>query len=159
MSRLATFPPINYSTRASKSCLEEVNSQLAVETHNPPRLASGEARRDAINALLDLDPRCREKNWNGDGADPISEAAFQEARTFLLKLPTTLPLPEVIAEPDGYIGLEWYTHKRQLYAVSFNGKGALSCSGLFGQSKTYGTWYMDDGIPSEILRTIAKIVQ
>lgn len=122
-------------------------------------LASEQVRRDDIDARLDLDPRYRESNWNGEGAAPIPDTAFEEARAFLYQFPTTLPLPDVIAEPDGYLGLEWYRNKRLLYVISFNGQGALSCSGLIGQTKVYGTYYLDDGIPSEILRTIARIIQ
>ncbi len=127
--------------------------------HSSPPLASEQARRDRIDARLNLDPRYRESNWNGDGADPIPNAAFQEANAFLSKFPATMPLPDVIAEPDGYLGLEWYANKRLLYVVSFNGQGALSCSGLIGQTKIYGTYYMDDGIPNEILENITKIRQ
>lgn len=123
------------------------------------QLASDQVRRDDIDARLNLDPCYQESNWNGEGADPISNAAIKDARAFLYKFPTTLPLPDVIAEPDGYLGLEWYSNKRLLYVVSFNGHGVLSCSGLIGQTKVYGTYYMDDGIPSEILKTIAKVVQ
>ena len=54
------------------------------------------------------------------------------------------------------LGLEWYTNKWLLYVVSFHGKGALSCSGLIGSERTYGTRYMDEGIPAEILRNIPK---
>lgn len=141
----------------SRSSLNDV---IVLPWEDPPRrwqLASEQARADEIDELLELEPRYLERNWDGEGADPIPDAALKEARTFLQKLPSSLPLPEVIAEPDGYLGLEWYSNKWLLYVVSFNGKGALSCSGLFGQSKTYGTWYMDEGIPGQILSDIAKI--
>jgi hypothetical protein len=128
-------------------------------TLNWAQLASVQARRDAIDALLHLEPRYRERNWNGEGAEPVPEAAFQEALAFLLELPATIPLPEVNAEPDGYLGLEWYVNKWLNYVVSFNGTGALSCSGLYDRLKTYGTWYMDNGIPGEILRMIARTVR
>jgi hypothetical protein len=68
-------------------------------------------------------------------------------------------MPEVIAEPDGYLGLEWYSNKWLLYVVSFNGTGVLFCSGLIGAERIYGTRYMDEGIPAEILRNIAKVLQ
>lgn len=122
------------------------------------RTASEQRKLDAIEAILTLPRRYREANWNGEGAAPIPEDAIHEARTFLQKLPTTFPLPEVTPEPDGYLGLEWYANKSLLYVVSFNGKGALSCSGLIGPDRTYGTRYMDEGIPAEILRNIAKVI-
>lgn len=162
MTTAAASPALGYdlfglSSRTSRSGLYDL---LWGENLRPlQQLASDQVRRDDIDVRLNIDSCYRESNWNGEGADPISDAAIKEARAFLYKFPTTLPLPEVIAEPDGYLGLEWYRNKRLLYVVSFNGQGVLSCSGLIGQTKVYGTYYMDDGIPSEILGIITRIVQ
>lgn len=160
MSTASIYPAFGYdffaqTSRTSGASLYDWKPILRPQES----LASEQARHDRINALLDLDPRYREANWNGEGADPIPAVAFEEADKFLCKLPHDLPLPEVIAEPDGYLGLEWYANKRLLYVVSFNGQGALSCSGLIGQLKVYGTYYMDEGIPSDILKGIARILQ
>lgn len=159
MSTASIYPAFGYdifapSSRTSGASLYDWKTSL----RPPESLASEQARHDRINALLDLDPRYREANWNGEGADPIPAEAFEEAHKFLRKLPTDLPLPDANPEPDGYLGLEWYANKRLLYVVSFNGQGALSCSGLIGQSKVYGTYYMDEGIPSDILKDIARIL-
>lgn len=162
MSRPTAYSPTVYDLFAcsSKSSQKEFNATLQKEARRRwERLASEMERGDAIDALLVLPQRYREENWDGQGATPIPEAAFQEARAFLRKLPTTIPLPEVIAEPDGYLGLEWYANKWLMYVVSFNGKGALSCSGLFGPERNYGTRYMDEGIPAGILRDITKVLQ
>jgi hypothetical protein len=160
MSTATIDPPFGFdvlagSSRASGASLYDWMLGLRPSES----LASEQARRDRIDALLDLDPRYQEANWNGEGADPIPAVAFEEADKFLCKLPHDLPLPEVIAEPDGYLGLEWYANKRLLYVVSFNGQGAYSCSGLIGQTKVSGTYYIDDGIPSEILRIISRIIR
>ena len=122
------------------------------------RTASEQRRLDKIDAILAVPARYREANWDGEGAPPIPESAIHEARKFLEKLPAATPLPEAILEPDGYLGLEWYANKSLLYVVSFDGKGALSCSGLIGPERVYGTRYMDNGIPAEILHHIASVV-
>lgn len=161
MSRPATYPSFGYDLFAAstKSSLPEVNSILGRVVRRLHFLASEHGRHDEIDKLLALPQQYRVANWNGEGAAPISEAAFHEARTFLQKLPTTFPLPEVVPEPDGYLGLEWYANKWLLYVVSFNGKGALSCSGLIGPERTYGTRYMDEGISAGILDDIAKVIR
>ena len=160
MSHTMTDRSFGYGIFAPRSRSSQIDFTVPPQEDTGPRgqLASEQARADQIDALLELEPRYQERNWDGEGADPIPDVALTEARIFLRKLPSSLPLPEVIAEPDGYLGLEWYGNKWLLYVVSFNGKGALSCSGLFGQSKTYGTWYMDEGIPGQILSDIAKII-
>ncbi len=162
MTTAAAFPSLGYdlSGLSSRTSRSDPYDFLCRENLRPPQsLASEQVRRDDIDERLDLDPCYRESNWNGEGADPVPDAAFEEARAFLYQFPAILPLPDVIAEPDGYLGLEWYRNKRLLYVVSFNGQGVLSCSGLIGQTKVYGTYYMDAGVPSEILRIITRVVQ
>lgn len=157
MSRPTAFPSLvpdvfSYSTTSSEGRL-----RLEGVPRPSARLASDQNRLDAIEHLLDLSDRYRHANWDGEGAEPIPEAAFQEAQEFLQKLTSWMPLPEVVPEPDGYLGLEWYANKWLLYVVSFNGQGALSCSGLAGQERIYGTRFMDEGIPADILRNIARV--
>lgn len=162
MTTAAASPGLGYDLFSLSSRTSRFDSYDLLQRKNlrhPQALASEQVRRDGIDERLELDPCYRESNWNGEGADPVPDAAFEEARVFLYQFPATLPLPDVIAEPDGYLGLEWYRNKRLLYVVSFNGQGELSCSGLIGQTKVYGTYYLDAGIPSEILRMITRIVQ
>jgi hypothetical protein len=144
---------------SSNSSLEDFNTYNERSVRRLDKLASEQKRLDAIDTMLGLPARYRQANWNGEGASPISEEAIEEARIFLEKLPETTPLPEVIAEPDGYLGLEWYANKWKLYVVSFNGTGTLSCSGLNGAERIYGTRYLDEGIPAEVLRNIASVLR
>lgn len=161
MSQATAFPhPVfDLFSSSSRSSLADLNEEVEKEARRWENLASEQKRLDEINAILKLPERYREKDWDGLGATPIPEAAFQEARIFLRKLSSSIPMPDVIAEPDGYLGLEWYTNKWLLYVVSFNGSGVLSCSGLIGAERIYGPRYMDEGIPAEILRNIAKVLQ
>ena len=152
-------PVYDLFSSSSRSSQIDFNEIVANEARRWEPLASEQKRLEKIDALVTLPHQYRGKNWDGLEAAPIPESAFQEARTFLRKLPPSVPMPEVIAEPDGYLGLEWYTNKWLLYVVSFNGSGVLSCSGLIGSEWIYGSRYMDEGIPAEILRNIAKALQ
>jgi len=152
-------PVYDLFSSSSRSSQIDFNESVENEARRWEPLASEQKRLEKIDALVTLPHQYRGKNWDGLEAAPIPESAFQEARTFLRKLPPSVPMPEVIAEPDGYLGLEWYTNKWLLYVVSFNGSGVLSCSGLIGSERIYGSRYMDEGIPAEILRNIAKVLQ
>lgn len=153
------YPVYDLFRSSSRSSQRELNSRVEKEARHWEQLASEQKRLEEIDAIVNFPQRYREKNWDGLDAAPIPDAAFQEARTFLRKLPPSIPLPEVIAEPDGYLGLEWYANKWLLYVVSFNGTGVLACSGLIGSERIYGPRYMDEGIPAEILRNIAKVLK
>jgi hypothetical protein len=166
MSTLTAYPFLGYDFLAVSTMRSRDRSRdyfdatdATVTPAVPFRTASEQRRRDAIDTILELPQKYREANLNGEDAVPIPDAAFHEARTFLQKLPDTFPLPEVTPEPDGYLGLEWHSNKWLLYVVSFNGTGALSCSGLIGSDRIYGTQYMDDGIPTGILSNIAIVVR
>lgn len=162
MSISTTYPSFAYDLFASSSRSsqrEVVSTDDTVSRRDHFLTASEQRRRDAIESILDLPPKYFQASWNGEDAAPIPKAAIEEARLFLQKLPATFPLPEAVPEPDGYLGLEWYANKYLLYVVSFNGREALSCSGLSGSEKIYGTRYMDENIPAEVLNNIAKVIQ
>src|SRR5215203_4931731 len=114
MSRATLYPHIfDIFTAASNTSVIIVT--LTPTTSSTP--ASDQQRLDAIDQLLNLAPRFQHPNHGGECEDAISPAAIEEARKFLKKLPPTLPLPEVVIEPDGYLGLEWYAHRWLLYVV------------------------------------------
>ncbi|MEO8324951.1 MAG: hypothetical protein ABI618_03825 [Nitrospirota bacterium] len=157
---LATVNPLpvyDLFSSSSKFSQRDLNEIDEKEARRWEDLASEQKRLEKIDAIVTLPQQYREKNWDGLEAEPIPAAAIQEARIFLRKLPSSIPMPEVIPEPDGYLGLEWYANKWLLYVVSFNGTGVLSCSGLIGSERIYGPRYMDERIPAEILRNIAKV--
>ncbi len=50
---------------------------------------------------------CSEEGWDGYGARPVTQETYDEAVRFLGALPSWLPTPEIVPEPDGDIGFEW----------------------------------------------------
>jgi hypothetical protein len=99
-----------------------------------------------------------EEDWDGYGAAPITEPAVQEATQFLMNLPSSIPLPEVIPEPGGEIALEWYKGKKSVFVVSFCGRNVISYAGLFGENtKAYGTESFKESLPESILNNIRRV--
>lgn len=74
-------------------------------------------------------------NWDDQGAQPIAELALEEALLFLDNLPSWIPLPDVVPEPDGSIGLEWYKAPDKQFAISFGGQGSIAFAGLLGNGR------------------------
>nr|MBC8413194.1 hypothetical protein [bacterium] len=64
---------------------------------------------------------------------------------------SSIPVPEIIPEPGGEIGLEWSRGTRQVFIASFAGNNEIIYAGLFGTNKTHGTEYFGDSIPSKIM--------
>ena len=141
----------------SSSSLEGINELARGELRRSRMLATWQRRNQTTDEVLDVYRQHKNPNWDGCGAQPISEGACYEAIVFLKKLPSSVPMPEILAEPDGYIGLEWYVTKWQLFVISFSGKGIISYSGLFGQdSKSHGTEPITDSISPFILSNILR---
>lgn len=103
---------------------------------------------------------CSELDWDSEGAEPINEQTFIEALTLIDKLPSELPLPEMIPEPTGNIAFEWYKGKRNVYIISVGGKSSIEYAGLFGlNSKTYGVEYFSDELPKLIISHIFRLLK
>jgi hypothetical protein len=86
--------------------------------------------------LIKVFEACSAKNWDGYGAEPISYSAISDAIAFAEKLPSSIPTPEVIPEPDGEVALEWYVAKDRMLVVGFDGSGKVTYSGIFGPGNT-----------------------
>jgi len=113
---------------------------------------------DAIKELYEIYIENSEDDWDGYGAAALSYDAYFEASKILMIIPTSLPMPEVAAEPDGGIGLEWYKEKGYSFVISVNGKGIISYAGLFGSgNETYGSESFSGLLPKTIIDGLRRL--
>lgn len=114
--------------------------------------------KKTIETLNEICEEYSKEDWDGYGANPISFDAIQEAKKFIQLLPYKFPQPEVVPEPTGEVGLEWYKDKDSTFVISFNGRKTLAYAGIFGNEKTHGTIYFEDLIPQIIYEEIKKLI-
>lgn len=117
----------------------------------------GRPIEEAAESLLELYKDCSQPNWDGYGANPVSKDSISEALEFIQLLPSSFPVPQILAEPSGEIGLEWYKSKRLVFAISFSGKNLITYAGIFGSNKTHGTEYFSDSIPSIVIENLRRL--
>jgi hypothetical protein len=117
----------------------------------------GRPIEEAVESLLELYKECSQPNWDGYGANPVSKDSVFEALKFIDLIPSSFPMPQVIAEPSGEIGLEWFKDKRLIFAISFSGKNMISYAGIFGSNKIHGTEYFGDTIPPVIIENLRRL--
>ncbi|MEW5816559.1 MAG: hypothetical protein AB1798_14345 [Spirochaetota bacterium] len=117
----------------------------------------GRPLEEAAESLLELYKDCSEKNWDGYGANPVSKDSIYEALDFIQLLPSSFPMPQILAEPSGEIGLEWYKDKKLIFAISFNGKNMITFAGIFGSNKIHGEEYFGDSIPSIVIENLRRL--
>lgn len=122
-------------------------------TRNYPSIHPG-----AFNALMETYKECCEESWDGYGAVPISQATCSEAVRFLDALPSWIPAPEIVPEPDGYIGFEWRRGKYWTVVASVDGTNHIIYAGIFGTGdKSHGTELFDGSIPKALADQISRL--
>ncbi len=108
--------------------------------------------------LSEIYQECSEDNWDGYGALPITQETYDEAVRFLNALPSWLPIPEIVPEPDGDIGFEWNFGKNHMLAASVDGTNRITYAGLLGTgNKAHGTEVFDGSIPQTLVDHISRI--
>lgn len=114
----------------------------------------GKGKLDELRQVCD---ECREQNWDGYGAVPVSERTYQLAYEFLNALPLGAPLPSIGTEPDGHVTLEWYATPTWTLSVSVSPERELHYAALLGASKTYGTEPFYGEVPKSIMNLILLV--
>jgi hypothetical protein len=100
---------------------------------------------------------CREANWDGYDALPVTQDVLRNTYVFLEALPFGFPRPSVGAEPDGDLTLEWHRSARRTLSVSVNPYGELHYSALFGPNRVYGTEAFFGDVPETILSLVRRV--
>jgi hypothetical protein len=108
-------------------------------------------------ALLELVRQCSRADWDGFGAEPVSDKAYELARRFVAMLPDTIPMPSVGTEPDGHITFEWYRNPDHVLSVSVGADGSIYYAALLGKKRRSGTEPFNARMPTEILQLARRV--
>jgi len=114
--------------------------------------------KGVLNNLYLVYEECMKPNWDGYGALPISETAYQLAQQFIDALPLGTPPPSFGAEPDGHLTFEWHHSVRRTLSVSISPDGELHYAALLGSSKAYGTEVFYGEAPKKIMDLIYEVI-
>ncbi len=135
---------------------------LEVEAENSPKTENLEEIDDwlygCLKSVYEVSEECSNENWDGYGANPVTRKTYYEAMRLVQILPSRIPKPEILAEPSGEIGLEWYKNKYSVFVISVGGEGVITYAGLFGEgNKTHGTEKFTSQLPENILANIKRV--
>jgi hypothetical protein len=76
---------------------------------------------------------------------------FEEAISFISKLPGNLPLPTPITEPGGAIAFEWYKDPSNVFVISINGTSRMEYAAIFGdKGELHGKMLYTQNLPEPI---------
>jgi hypothetical protein len=117
----------------------------------------GEPLRVAQENLVSTFERCSEANWDGYGAEPVTQDSYRNAYLLLEALPAGYPMPVASAEPDGQLTLEWYRSPMHTLSVSVSATGELHYAALIGPAKAYGTEFLFGCLPKALSDILGRI--
>jgi hypothetical protein len=113
--------------------------------------------QELIKKLNKVFQECKRANWDNNGAEPISDSTFNNAINLLTVLPVDLPIPDVLADNDGYIEFEWYNLGKSfsLYVTDSN---LILYAGFYGKDNRLSGRFNFEGFFSERARQFAADV-
>ena len=97
------------------------------------------------------------RGWDGYDRLPVTFGTYMHAAFFMHTLPEHLPLPELSADPDGAISMEWYRMPDWIFSISIDDTGKLDYSGIFADKKVSGSSFFVEEIDSDIIDYIGRI--
>ena len=124
--------------------------------HESNTLGIGNGVREELAAVWE---ECREPNWDGFQALPVSQDTLRNTYEFLEAMPVAFPAPSIGAEPDGSLTMEWHRSARRTLSVSVSPDGYLHFAALFGPNRVYGTEAFFGEIPETILNLIRRVYE
>jgi len=149
--------PLTISSSSSETAefidkQREISRELLQES-----IALSFVAKGTFQQLDEIFCECFFDGWDGDKAKPISQEVFHCAIRFLNSFPLGMEAPEVGAEPDGAITLEWYQSPNKVVSISINPDGWVYWAALIGTSKRHGADYSLMGISDDSLKIILQV--
>lgn len=116
-----------------------------------------EGHRSAFTQLVDCLEECSQEGWDGEDAAEVLVQAFSNARHFLTLLPNAYPAPEVAADPDGDVLLDWIVSRQRMFSVSIGGGDRIAFAGLIDGNTIYGSERITDRFPPQLAEYLQRL--
>ena len=122
-------------------------------------LSLGGDRQRVFDELYDVGEECSVEGWDGYQGKAISTDAYRRAYLLIEALPSGIPLPSVVPEPDGKIALEWYHSPRRVLSISTSRGCDLHYTALVGPNSSCGTEAFFGELPDAILDMLRRVMR
>lgn len=146
---------MDFGTSDAARLLERTRKAIYQRCDNSVTLS----RNEAMEAIFDA-WQSKDEAWKLSADEVgISDEVKDTAIRFIQNLPLGFPQPEVSAEPDGHINLEWYRNPRRVLSVSIAPSNRLHWAALIGTESPRGAVRFIERIPKTILDQIARVFE
>lgn len=108
-------------------------------------------KNDLLDQLAELSHEYSEPDWDGEGAAAVSASTVFRAELFIRSLPESLQAPELSAEPDGAIALEWMPSRYKTFSISIGEGNRIAYAWVDGTDRGHAVARLNEGeIPSKL---------
>ena len=116
-------------------------------------------KEDALDRLYELAAECTEADWDGYGAEAVSQSAVvRSKRTLFVGCRRIYRCRKSPWSQDGEIALDWSPTPTQTFSVSIGPADRMACAWVNGTEHGHVVAYSNNGeIPSRILQEIQRI--
>lgn len=116
------------------------------------------SRQRMHELLADIARDCRTPGWEGENSVAVEDQTLSFAAELIESLPPACPAPEISAEPDGNINLEWYVNPQRVLSVSVTPAGVLHWAALVDDEDPRGTCPFTGEAPPTLLYWINRVI-
>jgi hypothetical protein len=141
---------------SSRKMVANIKKQIA-QIWRPESITFGRPLDELLTSLFEVFKECSFVDWDGYGASAVTEDAYEEAKKIVNLLPSSIKMPEIVAEPTGEIGFEWSSGKDRIFVISVGGKHRISYAGIFGGNRIHGSEYFGEALPSVIIEHLRRL--
>lgn len=137
-----------------------IDQQMSeVSIHLQKSNVLGFAARGVFWELEKTFSECGVDGWDGEKAKAVTEEVLWNARIFLGSFPLGSELPEVGAEPDGAISLEWYRSPSRVVSISINPGGGVYYAAIIGAKRRHGMDPVSFFVSDDLLYLIEEVTE
>jgi hypothetical protein len=147
------------STGQSEPAIRISTMQDEIRNHLLKSYVVAAPTKQVASRLEEMWSEASRSGWDGYGAKPVNPLAYMYAQFFINALPNTAPIPEVSADSDGEVALDWFFGNQKALTVSIGPTGRCTFAWMNGQSTNRGTDWMEDDVPASIVFALAQLAR
>ena len=126
---LYSFTPKTQGTSGPVKIVDQLSKSIL--SHFRTNISNEDSKTRLINALLLISKECCSKDWDGYGAEVISDNTLDRAFDYTVSLSPDILSPEISPEPDGELALEWYGNHESTISISVGSGDMINYSAFF----------------------------
>lgn len=114
-------------------------------------------RSDTLSEELDdIYRECSKANWDGYRAKPVLKSLRRTVERFLDAIPANIPDPELSADPDGEISLDWCYENGKLFSISIGKR--ITYAVIDGDNSNSGKGNFNKKIPDSVIYHLNEFI-